>query len=516
MKGYVLSVDLGTTSLKLAIIDETGFTHTSVIREYDLHTPRPGYVECSPETYWHAFKKGIAELTEHMSFTSRQICALGISAQGETLFFLDKKGNPVHNAIVWMDGRAQEESKALTRHFTDQECYRRTGQVKFDPCWPAAKILWVKSNLPEVFSNTAKFLLIEDWLIYRLTGRFVSEGSLLCSTTYWDITTKKWWPEMLDYIGIKESQLPEIREPGEKIAKINPDVADELGLPCDMYVCTGALDQAAGAIGVGNIREGIFSENIGAALAICAPLDSLKYDPNGVMPVHYFGIPDMYMFHTFTTGGMTMRWFRDNFCQDEKTLARLTQEDPYNYMTMEAMLVEPGSEGLLALPHLSGSMAPDINPNAKGVFFGFTLAHTKAHFIRAFMESVGYLILRNIEELEKTGIQVTEIRSLGGGSRSVLWNQIKADITNRTLSTSNGSEAPCLGAAMLAGVAVGMFSGIEDACDRVVHIKRRFMPIVENRAVYKAGYKRFTKLYTDLTPMFLLDSIEKEEGEEQP
>ncbi|BDF57197.1 xylulokinase [Christensenellaceae bacterium] len=502
MSKYILSVDLGTTALKLALIDSSGVSITGATREYDLITPRPGYVECSPDTYWNAFKDAVHHIVRNSGVNPEDICALGISAQGETLLFMDEIGRPLTNAIVWMDGRAQRESRMLAEKFSDETCYRVTGQIKFDPCWPASKILWMKHHCKEVFDKTAKFLLIEDWLIYRLTDKLVSEGSLLCSTAYWDINTKGWWKEMLDYLEISEDQLPKIMEPGQKVAKLSEKVAKELGLSKNLWVCTGALDQAAGAIGVGNIKEGIFSENIGAALAICAPINTPKFDPNGLMPLHYFGIPDMYMLHTFTTGGMTLRWFRDCFCQEEQTISRLTDEDAYNYMTMEAMLIEPGSEGLLALPHLNGSMAPDINPKAKGVFYGFTLAHKKPHFIRAFMESVGYVIRRNIEALEHAGVQVTEIRSLGGGSKSVLWNQIKADITGKNLCTSNTKEAACLGAAILAGNAVGMFDSVEEACERMVSVKRKYMPIMENEEVYADGYAKFKKLFADLTSMF--------------
>lgn len=499
---YILSIDLGTTALKLALIDEAGVIIVGATREYDLRTPRPGYVECEPETYWHAFKDAVHYIVESVSGSAEQIAGLGISAQGETLFFMDENMEALCNAIVWMDGRAQEEAKTLTQVFTDEECYERTGQVAFDPCWPAAKILWMKKNRPDIFRRTAKFLLIEDWLIYRLTGECVSEGSLLCSTTYWDIRTKQWWPEMLNYLGIDAAQLPKIMEPGRKVARLNDKVASELGLSSEMWVCTGALDQAAGAIGAGNIKEGMFSENIGAALAICAPVNTPKFDPNRVIPLHYFGIPDMYMLHTFTTGGMAMRWFRDCFCENEKAVSKMTQEDAYDLMTLEAMLVEPGSEGLIALPHLSGSMAPDINPNAKGVFFGFTLAHKKPHFIRAIMESIAYLIRRNIEALEAAGIHVKEIRALGGGSRSALWNQIKSDVTGKHLSTCSGSEAACLGIAILVGNAVGIFHSVEEGCEKMVRIKKRYMPIEENDGVYQEGYQKFLGLFKDLTSMF--------------
>ena len=244
-----MSVDLGTTSIKQAIIDKKGHIVAEVMREYPLLTPSVSCTECNEDTYWHAFTDGLAALLEQIKDEKRAIKALGISAQGETMFFLDKAGKPLRNAIVWMDNRAEKEAEELRRRFTNEKCYEITGQVGFDPCWPAAKILWVKKNEPEVFEKTAKIALIEDWLIYRLTGEFVSEGSLLCSTVYWNIRTKEWWPEMLDFLGVREDQLPRIMEPGERVARILPDIAALLDLPADMQVCTGVLDQVAGAIG---------------------------------------------------------------------------------------------------------------------------------------------------------------------------------------------------------------------------------------------------------------------------
>lgn len=502
MEEYILSVDLGTTALKIAIIDKSGELKSLSTQEYVLLTPKTSYVEEEPSVYWDSFKKGIQDIKAKFSFNPKSIKAVGISAQGETLFFLDENGAPLRNAIVWMDNRAQKEADMLRSKFTDEVCYKTTGQVSFDPCWPAAKILWIKNNEPEIFKKTKKYLLIEDYFIYRMTGKFVSEGSLLCSTTYWNITTKKWWTEMLDYLQINEDNLPNIMEPGERVGTILPEVAKELGLSEDTIVCTGALDQAAGAIGVGNISEGIFSENIGAALAVCAPVNKPTFDPNRTMPLHYFAIPDMYMMHTFTTGGMTLRWFRDSFCKLEMGVSDLVKESSYHLLTKEASKVPPGSEGLIMLPHLSGSMAPDVNSKAKGVFFGFTLKHKKPHFIRAIMEAIGYVIQRNIDALYAMGIEVNEIRSLGGGARSDLWNQIKSDITGRPLVTMKCEEAACLGAAILAGKAIGIFNSIEDACNQMAKVSKRYVPNDENLEVYSKNYKNFKKLFKDLLDLF--------------
>jgi len=496
----ILGIDLGTTALKAALFDFQGKMAAEALQEYDLLTPAPSYVEADVNIYLTSLKKCLKDLSKKADLKS--ITAVGFSAQGETLFFVDENGNPLRNAIVWMDNRADTQAERLKKQIGDDTCYSVTGQVSFEPCWPVSKVLWVKENEPEVFSKTKKILLIEDYIIFKMTGRYVTEGSLLTSTEYWDINTKKYWPEMLHIMGLTEDHFPQIMESGEVVGQILPDVAEELGINPKAVVCTGCLDQAAGAIGVGNIKEGVFSENIGAALAICVPTANITLDKSRTMPVHYFALPDTYMMHTFTTGGMTLRWFRDAFCKMETYVAELTGDSSYDLLSNEASRVEPGSEGLVMLPHLNGSMAPDMNSKAKGVFYGFTLKHGKGHFIRAIMESIGYIILRNIEALNDMGIEVKEIRSLGGGSRSAVWNQIKADITQKTLYTVECKEAACLGAAILAGKAIGVFASIEDAVQKMIKIEAYYTPNTENKEIYARSFLHYKKLFADLNGLF--------------
>jgi xylulokinase len=502
---YILSVDAGTTASKVSLFDENGELVAISSQEYALITPTSLAVEIEAITLWNAFKKGITEVLGKSKVDKNLIRALGISAQGETLIFLDKNGIPLRNAIVWLDNRAQQEAEILTEEFDPETSYRITGQVSIVPTWPASKILWVKRHEPEVFNMTSKYLLVEDYLIHKMTGRFVAEGSLLCSTVYWDINTRKWWDEMLEKLEITPDELPEIRESGEAIGELTPTAAAELNLSPKTVVSTGALDQAAGATGVGNIRAGTFSENTGAALAICAPLDIPVFDPQRKMPIHYFVKPGTYMAHTFTTGGMVLRWFRDNFCQQEMQVASTAGIDAYDILGMEASRISPGCEGLTMLPHLQGAMAPEANQKARGVFYGFTLRHTKAHLTRAIMEAVAFIVRRNIETLQSLGIRVGEIRTLGGGARSALWKQIEADITQRPVLTMKNEEAACLGAAILAGKAVGMYRTVDEACGKMIAIKKRFEPNPENFDVYEKSYQRYVQLYEDLVGLFAKD-----------
>jgi sugar (pentulose or hexulose) kinase len=498
----ILAFDLGTTALKCALHDLNGNVIAQSSEEYQLITPDADSVEMEVETYWQAFKSTVARVLKDSGVNPAEIKAMGVSAQGETLILVDRDGKPLRRAIIWLDNRAQKESDMLGNTFGHRHAYEITGQVKLVPTWPASKILWIKNHEPQIFEKTAKFLLIEDYFLYLLTGEYVTEGSLVTSTCYWNFRTRGWWTEMLEKLGISEKQLPQYRESGEPVGKLRPEIAAELGLSQNTVACTGALDQACGAIGVGNIKPGVFSENTGAALAICATVNQPIIDPGDQMPCHYHGIPGLYMLHTFTSGGIVMRWFRDEFSPMEIQVGKSSGMDAYDLMGLEAAKVAAGCEGLVMLPHLQGAMAPEANSKASGVFYGFTLRHGRNHFTRAIMESVGFIVRRNIEVIEGLGVPVNEIRALGGGARSRIWKQMEADIVGRPVLTTTNEEAATLGAAILAGKAVGIYSSVEEAAGNMIQIKERFEPNLSNRAVYNETFGIYVKLYNALCPLF--------------
>jgi sugar (pentulose or hexulose) kinase len=498
----ILAFDLGTTALKCALHDLNGNVIAQSSEEYQLITPDADSVEMEVETYWQAFKSTVARVLKDSGVNPAEIKAMGVSAQGETLILVDRDGKPLRRAIIWLDNRAQKESDMLGNTFGHRHAYEITGQVKLVPTWPASKILWIKNHEPQIFEKTAKFLLIEDYFLYLLTGEYVTEGSLVTSTCYWNFRTRGWWTEMLEKLGISEKQLPQYRESGEPVGKLRPEIAAELGLSQNTVACTGALDQACGAIGVGNIKPGVFSENTGAALAICATVNQPIIDPGDQMPCHYHGIPGLYMLHTFTSGGIVMRWFRDEFSPMEIQVGKSSGMDAYDLMGLEAAKVAAGCEGLVMLPHLQGAMAPEANSKASGVFYGFTLRHGRNHFTRAIMESVGFIVRRNIEVIEGLGVPVNEIRALGGGARSRIWKQMEADIVGRPVLTTTNEEAATLGAAILAGKAVGIYSSVEEAAGNMIQIKERFEPNLSNRAVYDETFGTYVKLYNALCPLF--------------
>jgi sugar (pentulose or hexulose) kinase len=339
-----------------------------------LLTPRAGHEELNADTYTTTFSLAVRRAIQDASISPETLCVLGLSAQGETLLCLDANNEPLRRAIVWMHNRAAAEADQIEQHFGRALIHSTTGQVAMDAIWPASKILWLKRHEPELFARTAKFALLKDYLVQRLTGRLVSEDSLLCSTILWDINTRRYWPEMLDYLGISEQQLPEIAAQGELVGKVSAEASANLGVPAGLPVSVGGLDQACGALGVGNVVPGIFSESTGSALTSVTVVDELRLDPSARVPCFPAAVPGQYMLHNFSTGGMVMRWYRDEFCATEKQIEELCGISAYYLIDKEVQRVEPGCDGLIVVPHLQGSGPPDLDPYARGVIFGLTLA----------------------------------------------------------------------------------------------------------------------------------------------
>lgn len=489
----LLGIDAGTTSVKAGLFSQDGCCLGVARREYQLATPAADRAELDPEIYWQSCIVVVREVLQETGITSNKVKALAISSQGETLITLDGEGKVIYPAIVWLDNRAFEQAELLKSQF-QPEVYTRTGIPEIVATWPACKLLWLKQNEPEVFSHADKFLLVQDYLIYRLTGRFITDGSISCTTMYYDIRANTWWVEMLSAIGVRQEQLPRIGLPGSRIGRLSADAATILGLSVDTSVVAGGMDQAVGAIGAGNYKPGIISETTGAALAIQATITNPDLDSRKLVPVYIHSVRGMYLFvPVCPTAGMAFKWLRDTFAQNEMAQAQQDNSDAYGLLTDLAAQVPPGSDGLVMLPHLMGAFSPEPNLAARGTFTGFTLSHTRAHFVRALLEGVAFLLKQNLEMIKQTGIRVIEIRSTGGGAHSSLWNQIKADVCNLPVLTMESEETGLLGDAILAGVASGVFPSIQAGCKSMVRLKDHFQP-----GKMVGAYLRPYKLFCDL------------------
>lgn len=489
----LLAIDAGTTSVKAGLFTPDGRCLGVGRQEYQLETPAADRVQLDPEVYWQACVKTVREALRQSGMTHPRVKALGVSSQGETTITLDSQGKVIYPALVWLDNRATAQAAFLAERFS-REVYTRTGIPEIGPTWSACKILWIRENEPDVFSRACKFLLVQDYLIYRLTGRIVTDGSLSCTTLYFDIVRKGWWTELLDAIGVRADQLPELVEPGTGVGTLSPEAAAQLGLTPETCVVAGGMDQAVGAIGAGNFKPGKVSESTGAALAIQATIAHPMIDRSGVVPVYCHSVPGQYLFvPVCPTAGMAFKWLRDSFFRDEMERADREQTDAYDRLTRLAEQIPAGSDGLIMLPHLMGAFSPEPNLLARGSFTGFTLHHTRGHFVRALLEGVAFLLKRNLDYIERTGMAIPEILSTGGGSRSRLWNRIKANVCNRPIVTLANEETALLGDAILAGVACGLFQSIEEGCNSMVAVKESIEPDGDARA-YIEPYR----LYCDL------------------
>lgn len=500
---YILGVDLGTTAIKAAVFDENGRECASKTVEYTLLTPAPGMAELEAETYIKTFRAAVSEAVKRAKLEPEDIVSVGMSAQGETTLCLDENNEPLRPAIVWLDVRASEEAAYIENIIGRKNIQKHTGQPGMDAIWPAAKILWLKRHEPDIYNKTAKYVQLKAYFSYLLTGKMVCEDSILCTTMYWDIRTREYWPEMLDLLGIIEEQLPEIYEQGENIGYITPEGAKMFGLSTKTTLNAGALDQACGALGVGNVRPGTFSDCTGSNLATVTIVDELILDPAMQMPCFASAIPGKYMLHAFSSGGMILKWYRDTFCRLEMMKEAEGGENAFEAICREASLIPPGNDGLIMIPHLQGSGPPDTDNYAKGVYFGITLAHKKAHFTRAIMESIAVILRRMMQAMGELGVNFENIIALGGGSKSSYWCQLKADATGLpvTVSAVNESSA-CLGAAILAGVASGIWESCEAAADKIISGGTVYMPHEELKPAYDELFERSMKLWEQMRPLF--------------
>lgn len=499
---YLLAIDAGTTSVKAGLFSPDGHCVGLGREEYQLQTPAADRVELDPEVYWRACVKTVRAAMAQSGAQAGDVVAAAVSSQGETTITLDRDGKAIYPALVWVDNRATSQATALGR-ILGNEVYVRTGIPEVVPTWPACKILWIRENEPPVFQRAAKFCLVQDYLIYRLTGRLVTDGSISCTSLNYDIVRRGWWNEALQAVGIVAQQLPELAEPGAKVGTLSPEAAAALGLTTTTQVVTGGMDQSVGAIGAGNYKPGVISESTGAALVIQATIRDPMSDLSKAIPVYVHSVPELYLFAPVVpTAGMAFKWLRDCFFEDQVRQADAEGSDAYDLLTAMADTVPAGSDGLVMLPHLMGAFCPEPNPAARGSFTGFTLSHTRAHFVRAVLEGVAFLLRANLELIERTGIAIDEIRSAGGGARSRLWNQIKADVCNRPVVTLANEETALLGDAVLAGVASGVFASIQEGCSSMVMVKDRINPGA-NVGAYAEAYDRYRQLDWQLSPYFV-------------
>lgn len=485
-------LDVGTTAVKACLFSPALELLACSVQEYALHT-QGECVEADAAQYKAAARAGLADaLAQAPGLTP---AAVGVTTQGETFVPVDAEGAPLRPFIVWLDSRAQAEAQALRGILDEEMFYKTTGLPEISGALPLAKLLWLRENEPETFFQTHKFLLLEDYLLHWLTGRFVSEKSLQTSTGWFDLHSDTLWAQGLAAAGVSAALLPELLECGAPAGPLLPGPAEELGLPPGIPVVAGAMDQTAAALAAGCTRPGTVTETTGTALVMAACTDAPAFRSGHHVTVYRHALPGKYLYLPIgNTAGMALRWFRDEFCRDLPAGAQ-----GYTALDALAQSVPCGCEGLVFLPFLSGSVDPDACPQARAAFFGARLFTTRAHFTRSVMEAVAFLLRDFFDMLEALGCSADTVYSLGGGARSTVWQQIKADACGRAFRVPTCSEATAMGAALLAGWGSRLIApGTFPACGE----SAVYLPDNANAPAYDTAYSLYKSLYAAVKPLY--------------
>ena len=494
----LLSIDVGTTGGRIIIFNQHGKMLASAYEEYPSIYPSPAFVEQHAEDWWRVTKEVIQKTLKSAEIKPSEIIGISCTNQRETIVPVNEDGNPLSNAIVWQDRRTITECQEIDEKIGKNKIYDLTG-LTIDPYFSCPKILWIKKHWTQSFKNAHKFLLVHDYIQMKLTGEFVTDYSNASRTMLFDINKLTWSDEILNTLEIPKEKLPKPLPSGSKISNLDKKTAKELGLPDSIPVSAGGGDQQCAAIGVGVTKKGRIKATTGTGTFLLAFLEKSMRDSKKRVLCSCHAIPGKYVLEAsiFTTGSI-LRWFRDNFSAAEKSLAPRLNLDSYDLLGMQADSIQPGSEGVMVLPHFVGAGAPYWDPNARGLIFGLGLGHTRNHLIRAIMEATCYEIKTNLLIMKELGVPLTELRITGGASRNSTWNQIEADICNLPVIKGQVEEATALGAAILAGVGAGIYKNIEDAADQMVIIDEERTPNQENSKKYEEFFSIYSELYSSL------------------
>lgn len=488
----LLGFDVGTSAVKAAAFTLRGTPAAVASRQIRLDAPREGICEVDPRAYWEGLVACCADLRrEHVEM--RAVRALAVAANAETLLVVDERLEPVRPGIVWLDTRSRQEAIDLAERFGIEQLARRSGQPQMIPMWPATKMLWLRRHEPETAAAARWWLQPLDYLVARLTGRVLSDHSEYSSSLLLDIQDRSWWRPMLDELGVAPASLPELIAAGTPLGSATVQAQQALGIEADTLVVMGGFDQACTAVGAGNVRPGIVSESTGTSLAVIATVLAPPRAASSV-PCHVHVVPDRYFLCAHNpAGGSMLSWFRD-LCATDLSFSELDEL---------AATVEAGSEGLVALPYVSGSVTPTFDPRARGVLFGLTLRHERRHLTRALLEGVAFALADLVDAERALGADPLELRSVGGGAKSRLWSQIKADVTGLTVQTTrSGDHAGALGAAILAGVGSGLLASVEEGADTLVRLSEAFQPDPTRVEAYASARRVYGQLYPRLHGLF--------------
>ena len=495
-KQYLLGIDIGTSACKVALFGKDGKVEAAVSEGYPVYYPHPGWAEQNPDEWWEAVCKAIWTVISSSGVSPDDIAGIGIDGQSWSAIAIDEEGNVLTNTPIWMDTRAQSICDRVNAEVGGEKIFELCGNM-LQPSYTTAKILWYKENMTEVYAKTYKILQSNSFIGYRLTGAITQDVSMGYGLHCFNMQTGKWDYEMCEALGIPASFLPEVVACHQIIGTVTEKAAEQTGLKVGTPVAAGGLDAACGTLGAGVIHPGETQEQGGQAGGMSICIDEYAADPRLILGYHV--VPDQWLLQGGTVGGGgVMRWMEHEFGDYERVVAAEKGKTSLHQYNEEAEQVPAGSDGLVFLPYMAGERSPIWDPNAKGVFYGLDFSKTKGHMIRSCMEGVAYSLKHNLDVAEQAGAYVKELRAVGGSANSALWMQIKSDITGKPLVVPFSDTATTLGAAILAGVGVGMYESFEDAVAQTVQITRKYEPNHANDNVYGKNYETYLALYEKL------------------
>jgi len=498
----VIGCDVGSQGVKAVLLNAEGRTLGEAGTSYTIDYPQPTWAEQPAEVWISAIATTIKRLMATVGVTQDQVRAIGMDAQVDGFVPIDANGKPLRPAIIWMDRRAVPQVESARKLCEPERVFRLSG-LNFDPYHVAPKIRWFAENQPELYERTAHFLLPGSYVAYYLTGELGVDFSNASSTLLMDVQKKTWSVELCDCFKISADKLTPIFPATHILGTLRKEAADALGLSPKTSVVLGCGDEHAACLGAGVVMGGLACDIAGTAEPVCAASPSPLFDPTGLVETHCHAHPDLWLMENpgFVSGG-NYRWFRDQFSPEETKQAAEINADVYELLNRLAGQAPPGCQGLVLLPCLMGSVTPVWNANMRGTFLGFTLTHGREHFVRAILEASAYALRDITDQMQKIGLQLKEIRAVGGGARSELWRQIKADVTGLPVSMLETVETTAFGAAMLALTGSGLATSLYQAVEATVRVVETRDPDIKTKEIYEEYYQFYRSAFFALLSVY--------------
>ena len=500
--GYYLGIDLGTSSVRAILIKSEGNVAAVSSGEYPVHIPVSNWAEQDPNEWWTSTCRAIKEVIKKSSVPPEDIKAIGLSGQMHGLVLLDKNGDVIRNAIIWLDKRTSKQCEEIRQKIPEGELYQITGNPLSTGIF-GPTLLWIKQYEPDSYERIYKAILPKDYIRYKLTGSLATDPSDASGTLLFDLEKREWSSKIINALDLNEEVLPIILETSEFAGKTTDDCEGEIGLHPGTKVITGGADQIMASIGNGAIEPGVAAIALGTGGQLITTTHQFKVDTKRRIHTFCHAEKNSWLVMGATlAGGLSLRWYKETFGYIEELCAQFCDKSPFELLSDQAMKANPGSNQLIFLPYLSGERTPHMDHMAKSCFIGLTLEHTRSDIIRSIMEGVVYSLKDCLNVFYEMGIPVEKLLCSGGGAKSLVWRQIQADILELPLQSIKNHEHSSYGAALLAAVACGEYKDINEACSRVVFYEDTLHPQKENMEIYSKLYSVYQSLYPLLKNVF--------------